>query len=830
MKKPIITAAMILLVPTAGFSQEVSGHITAGAQVVDTTPDSSKFNEYRDISDGLNLYSLGVLTETGAGNFFGAKGSNVGRDDRNILLQGGRYGSWGVNLEWDEIPHQLSNKAQTPYNYQGEGLYTVPATVPVGTRHLAPTAAQQQANDLLTEAYLDANLHPVKLGNDRKKGVAGFDFTLLEDLKLRLTVSNEERKGNKVSYGPIGDRPPRSLNIQLAEPIDYRTKEAKLEADYTGKFYQANFTYLVSKFDNNVDTMTWQNIYNDPTAADPTGTFQTWLDGRQVANFGRRALPQDNLYQNAGVTLGVNLPLNSRLTAAASYGLAKQDETLIPYSTNGQLDTVAAGDGLAWNDPAKLPRSSADAEIETKLFNLDYSINPIQRLNLRAYYRYYDLANNTPTAEWRYVTGDTTGATGGVDYVNKRRNLAYEYDKQNYGLEGNYSLPLWSSTLGLAYGREEIDRAFREAATDENSYRVSLRSRPAKWLSFRTKYQYGDRKADGYDAEAAHSSYWYAASEATNNIDSQFTFENHPDTRRSDVTDRKRNIFDFQVAVSPAETVDVSATYRYRKDDFDSNVQPSQPLLNYAGARTFTNPADQFAFSPGDQLGLLEDEQHFYGVDVAYTPSQRLRFGAFASREEANSLQRGLEFNENNKLNPSAIETAAFGPWTRAGSQWTADIKDTTYTVGVDAGIVIIPKKLNFSTNYAYSAGKVEIGYAGYGAVSALDPTVALADTDQFGFRSPSAVRNNRHTVNATLEYQVVEDLTVALSYMFEYYKIKDWQQEASPWAEAVAGNEFMLRDSSASNQWGNRLPNMGSLLAPSYEAHLVSLGLTYKF
>jgi len=831
MKKPIITAALILLVPTAGFSLEVAGHVTAGAQVVDVSPNSSKFNEYSDNKDGFYLYDLGVQSETSTGYFLGAKGSNVGRDDQNLLLQGGRYGRWGVNLEWDETPHNLSNKAQTPFIYQGGGLYTVPATVPLTAagRHLAPSAAVQQANDNLTEAYLAEYVRPVRLGNDRKKGVAGFDYSLIENLKLRLTVSNENRDGNKVSYGPIGDRPPRSLNIQFAEPIDYRTKEAKLEADYTGKFYQANFTYLVSKFENNVDTLTWQNIYNDPTAADATGTFQTWADGRQVANFGRRPLPQDNLYQNAGLTFGLNLPMNSRLTAAASYGLAEQDETLIPYSTNGQLDTVAAGDGLAWNNPAKLPRSSADAEIETKLFNLDYSINPIQRLNLRAYYRYYDLANNTPTEEWRYVTGDTTGATGGVDYVNKRRNLAYEYDKQNYGVEGNYSLPLWATTLGLGIGREGIDRAYREAGTDENIYRVSLRSRPANWLSFRTKYQYGDRKADGYDAEAAHSTYWYAGSEANNNIDSQFTFENHPDTRRFDVTDRERNLFDFQVTASPAETLDVSASYRYRKDDYDSNVQPSQPLLHYGGARPILD-VDRNAFSPGDQVGLLEDERQFYGLDVAYTPNQRLRFGAFASREEANTLQRGLEFNENNKLNPSGIDTAEFGPWTRENSQWTADIKDTTYTVGVDAGIVVVPKKLNFATNYTYSAGKVEIGYAGYGAQSALDPTLALADTHEFGFRSTPAVRNNRHTVSATLEYQVVEDLTLAFGYMFEYFKIKDWQQETSPWAEAVAGNELMLRDTSASSQWGNRLPNMGSYLAPSYEAHLVSLGVTYKF
>ncbi|OGU05935.1 MAG: hypothetical protein A2075_13545 [Geobacteraceae bacterium GWC2_58_44] len=826
MKKPIITAALIMLAPTAGLCLEVSGYVTAGGQVVDTNENSSKFNEYRDIKDGFYLYDLGVRTETGTGYFMDAKGKNVGRDDQNIFLKGGRYGRWGVALEWDEIIHRLSNKAQTPYVNQGGGLLTVPASVVPGTRILGTiTAAQQQANDLLTEAYLDANLHPVTLGNDRKKGTATFDYSPIDNLKVRATLSNEDRDGNKVSYGPIGDRPPRSLNIQLEEPIDYRTKEAKLEADYTGKNYQANVSYLVSKFENNIDTLTWRNIYTDPAS----GTFETW--DRAVATFGRRPLPQDNLYQNVTGTLGINLPLESRLTATASYGLAEQDETLTPYSTNGTVDSVAAGDGLAWNDPAKLPRKTADAEVETRMFNLDYSINPIQRLNLRAYYRFYDLANNTPTGDWRYVTADTSNTNGGVDYINKRRNLAYEYDKQNYGVEGNYRLPLWASTLGLAYGREEIDREYREANTDENIYRVSLRSRPTSWLSFRTKYQYGDREADGYNGESAHETYRYAPNEATNNIDSQFTFENHPDTRRFDVTDRERNLFDFSATMTPVETVDVSASYRYRKDDYDSNVQPSQPLLHYAGARAIT-AADQNAFSAGDQVGLLKDERRFYGADVAYTPTQRLRLGAFVSREDADTLQRGSEFDENFKLNPSAASAAAeLGPWTRETMQWTADVKDTTYTVGVNADVAIIPNKLKFLTNYAYSTGKVEIEYDGFGAQSSVNPANALADNHMFGFSSPPAVRNVRHTLSATLQYELIKDLTVSFNYMFEYFKVRDWQQEANtPWGESVAGNEFLLRDTSASNQWGNRLPNMGSYLAPSYEAHLVSLGLRYKF
>ena len=73
--------------------------------------------------------------------------------------------------------------------------------------------------------------------------------------------------------------------------------------------------------------------------------------------------------------------------------------------------------------------------------------------------------------------------------------------------------------------------------------------------------------------------------------------------------------------------------------------------------------------------------------------------------------------------------------------------------------------------------------------------------------------------------------MTVHLGYMFERFKIRDWYQEsATPWYEAVAGNEYILRDSSLSNQWGNRLPNLGSYLAPSYKVHVWVLSISYDF
>ena len=71
---------------------------------------------------------------------------------------------------------------------------------------------------------------------------------------------------------------------------------------------------------------------------------------------------------------------------------------------------------------------------------------------------------------------------------------------------------------------------------------------------------------------------------------------------------------------------------------------------------------------------------------------------------------------------------------------------------------------------------------------------------------------------------------TIVAGYSFENYDLEDWQQSATaPWVEVV-GADTLIRDSSRSFQWGNRLFNLGTYLAPEYTAHVGFLGLRYRF
>jgi hypothetical protein len=292
--------------------------------------------------------------------------------------------------------------------------------------------------------------------------------------------------------------------------------------------------------------------------------------------------------------------------------------------------------------------------------------------------------------------------------------------------------------------------------------------------------------------------------------------------RRFDVSDRRRNQFDVTLNLSPAEKFSVSGAVRYRNDDFDSGVASVQPLSD-------TGVGEVGASTPGQQLGFLTMKRIQYSLDLFVMPAPRVTFNVFAARDQGKNRQRGLEFNENNKMNPSTIATAELGPWTRASNQWMANFDDVTFSGGVGTTMQIVPDRVILSLNYTASLSDVDLAYSGYG-VTNFDAT-PFPPNHQFAFpASPPTVSEDLHVFDVRLEIPLVEHTAFLAGYSFERYRLDDWQQSGSEsWVEQL-GSEFLLRDTSRSYQWGKRLFNLGTPLAPAYEAHTGWVALRYRF
>lgn len=787
---------------------EVTGSITQGAQQLDNSARSSKLTEYRDLRNNYFLPAVSVsMTDRAAGWYFDMNGVNVSRDDQTIRAEAGAFGRWSLKVGWVEIPHHFSNKALTPYIQRSPGLFTVPATVPITFKKLATAAADAPAvlaSDALVAAYQSTYLAATPLAMQTNAGRFAARWSGTESLTLDVIYDRRIKDGSRATYGPIGDRPPRTLNIQLAEPVDYDTNEITFAAEHDGGGYQLRGEYQFSDFANQIDTMQWQNVY--ATAA-PGATYDAW--DRSVSAFGVRPLSPDNRYHNVTATAGVNLPRDSRLSATAAYGRLEQNETLLPYSYNQDQLAVRT-----------LPRNTAEGSINTLNFTADYVITPTRRLNVRAFYRRYDLNNDTPASRWQYATSDTSNLNGTVAFLNKRVSLPHEWDRQNAGADFTFRLPARTS-LVLGVERESVDRAFREADTDENIFRATLRTRGTRWATVEARILIGARDGGEYNNTVTRAGYWFTQSDpGVNNNNPLLAFDNHPDMRRYDVSDRLRRQFDARLNLTPRDLIAVSAYVRYRDDDFESDVATTQPLLG-------TGLADQTATTPGDQLGRLKDERTRFGLDAFTEVRPGLSFNAFVNFDKGTGLDRSIEYNENNKTNPSTIATAELGPWTRAGSQWTAEHNDRTWSTGVGATWQVVPDKATLIADYTASLASIDITYGGFG-VTNFDGT-PFPVNHQFGFSSPPAVTEDLHIVNLRVEIPMRALMLVA-GYSYEKYALDDWMQAAgTPWAEAV-GAETLLRDTSRSHQWGNRLFNLGAYLSPSYAAHIGFAGFRYRF
>lgn len=785
------------------------GQVTIGIQQVDNNTNSSAFTEYRDLRDNRTPLAFTYHALSAGGLYFDIAGNDVTRRDQSLGLMAGKPGIWRLNATWDELPHDMSNKAKSPYTSSTKGVLDVPSTMAITFKKLgtgAADAANVVASDAIAAAYMKQFAKPVSLGTTSKNGRFGLQYSGINSMNFSFGYTHREKSGSRIGYGPIGDRPPRTLNVQFAEPVDFATGDLTAAAEIVRPTYQVRAEYLLSQFENEIDVLSWRNIW----ASGPAGaSYDTW--DRAVSVYGRRPLAPDNQFQSVTLSGGIALPFASRLTGSVARGTMEQDGALLPYAY--------ANDVLV---NKTLPRSSTQGKMETTALSAEYSITPLPRMNVRAFVRHYELDNQTPSSNWQYVTQDASGLTGTVSYVNKRINEPFAWDRQNFGVETTIRVPLLKGSVILGFEREDFGRERLEAAaTEENILRLAWNGRPAKWLSVRAKLLRGSLDAGEYDWKMPSHSYWYTPAEANDNNNPQFAFENHPDMRSFTMADRERTQADVSLTVTPTDKLSLSARFKTKSDDFDSGVTSIQPLLSLT-------VADNQARTPGNQLGLLKRSQQQMSFDATYAPNDRVGLSASYGYDLGTSDMKSIEFNENNRLNPSAVNTASLGPWTRATSQWTADFEDRNTFMMVGGTFDLVPGKVTLAANYSNSAANMDITYAGFGAVDFTG--TPFAANHEFSFTSPPTVEQRNQAMDFSVQGPLFGRVQGRVGLRYEKFTLDDWQQSAGTPQFETVGSDLLLRDTSRSHQWGNRLPNMGSYLAPSYNGTAVYVGVTYGF
>ncbi|HWH69352.1 MAG TPA: MtrB/PioB family outer membrane beta-barrel protein, partial [Candidatus Sulfotelmatobacter sp.] len=355
MKKVYIPLAAMLamLSPLAGYAEEknVGGEIALTPTLANVNGSEAKFNEYRDIDDGL-YGALRLWRETDD-FFLRFQADDILYDTQSYRLDGGNYGRYRFNVFHDEIPHNLTFGAKTFYSGAGTANLTYSGA---NQLNVAPST------DTSTWNTFDYKV-------DREKQGAGLRLDLWKPLYMNVSFNREDREGIK----PAGLAPGTgggSSALELPEPVDYVTDNLKTEIGYALNPVFASLSYMNSNFENDNDNLFFRHTVS--------------------ANSDAFTLPPDNDYYKLAFKGGVKLPMSSSLNLNASRSVAETSVGL--FSSYLDANGVIPGTGattFTLSDP------QFDGKVVTNSRDVILTSSPLSFLDAKLFYKSYEKDNKS---------------------------------------------------------------------------------------------------------------------------------------------------------------------------------------------------------------------------------------------------------------------------------------------------------------------------------------------------------------------------------------------------------------------------------------------------
>lgn len=460
---------------------QVRGQAVSGVETVIEGKRSSKFYEYRDVPQDVIFNALDLNVQKG-NTFAVVRASRIRQADARYELSIGQYGKYQLGLGYDRTPHRFSFFGKTLYTEDGAGILAFPDGLQtllqntVGSGSANSTLYMPAARTLLKSFLTGA--HGIDLGLQRNKYSVNFSFTPSVPLTLNLKASRETRNGSR----PLGTALGTSFTIELPEPIRYTTSQINASAELSQKWGTVQAGYYLSLFDNEVESLTWDNPYR------LTSQFMSSGDNRTAT--GRMALAPSNSHQKFYFNGSVRILKFTWVHASASYGMMSQNAKLLPYTSNEAI----ASSPLGYSGALTPPRSSADALAHT--VNVDFRLTSriMSWAYLTAGYRYYDFANKTEALTTPGLSPYDQGWSSGPV-----SNLIFSYGRSKLFADLTFNL-FANTSLKVGYDYSKVERIFggegeeteetEEQQNDdtEGTVKVSLDSNPLDWLDLRVSY------------------------------------------------------------------------------------------------------------------------------------------------------------------------------------------------------------------------------------------------------------------------------------------------------------------------------------------------------
>jgi MtrB/PioB family decaheme-associated outer membrane protein len=547
--------------------------------VDDATP---KFADYRGLDDdGIYLDTGGKASyRDDSGVYFNFFGRNVGLDSRALETRGGKQGSYELRAHYSEIPRYLGNETRTPFVGVGTDTLVLPASWQ-GAPHAGDDAGQ--------------SMTPATLRSKRKTFGGGLTVKMGRSWKVEADIERQAREGTSAFSGGLF-----AINAAIfPAPVDFTTDLFNMGLEYKGNRAQLLLEFSGSDFDNDNNSVTWDNPF-------------TIGFGDDVS---RSALEPDNEYYQFSLAGAVRFSPRFRISAKASIGEAEQNQAFLPYSVNPAHDELV------------LPRSSLGGKIETSMLNLSARLYIVlaDRLDLTAQYKINERDNKTPVTTYTPILLEVFPA----DPVSNR---PYGYERSQGKVELRFR-PNYSFRLNAGLKKDTLERTFQSVReTEEDTYWGEMQFNAAAWANIRLKLDHMDRDATPYEQ-----------------LDDNGRAEN-PLMRKFHLAERDRERATIELDLSPIDRLGLNLSYYTTDDDYKASVigltaseEQSYTLdLNFSPSKN----TNLYAFVTEDKI----DSEMSGATDIeavpwrAYTEDSILTWGMGFSGQLNDRISCGLDY------------------------------------------------------------------------------------------------------------------------------------------------------------------------------------------
>jgi MtrB/PioB family decaheme-associated outer membrane protein len=499
-------SALFLLLPAGAAAQPAAvpagvvrvGEVDFGVRVNGIDGDPARFQRLRDARDGATLQRFRYDRDT---DTWGVRveADSPGYRDQRYAASLTQYGRLRATVEWNQVPLFYSTDTSTPYRQEADGVFRLEDAWQAAVEGGAAAAA----------AVLAPQSRRFDLRSRRDVADLRVDYSVNRATDLTARFTSTARTGAQpwgLSFGQTNA-------VALPVPVDHRTNDLNVAAEWSSPRGMARVAYDGSWFGNAVETL----VADNPLRL---------TDSPAAPAQGRMALWPDSTAHTVSASGSVTLPARSRAFGYVSIGSWLQNQALLPFTINSAI--------------AALPLARPTAEAEARIVAMNYRVTsrPSPVVWLNGQLRVYDYDNRTPhfpvSQYVRVDSGVASSLTGGSE--------PFGYTRQFADLDASFT-PLRFTAFRLGYGREHDDRTFRFLEeTTEHTLRAAIDSTGLAWGSVRLQYDHAVRTGDGLDEEAL------------SDIGEQVSL------RQFDISDRTRDRVTAILQVVPIEALGFNAS------------------------------------------------------------------------------------------------------------------------------------------------------------------------------------------------------------------------------------------------------------------------------